>query len=292
MAAVSVIRAAGGVAWRPAAGGGTEVCLVHRPRYGDWSLPKGKLEPGEHPLLAALREVAEEADVQGVPQVRLPSVSYRSEGRPKVVDYWSLRAGAGGGFQAGTEVDEVRWLPVAAALDLVSYPHDAEVLRAFAALPPVTGTVVLVRHARAGARGTWSGPDTARPLDATGWTQARMLARLVAAIRPVRLVSAAPRRCVQTLGPLAESLDLPIEVDRDLDEPEAGQQPVERALAAAARLTALAASDGPVVACSQGKVIPPALERLTGRSDDFTTAKGGGWLLAFTADGMLPPDRL
>ncbi|GLY21088.1 putative hydrolase MutT/NUDIX [Micromonospora sp. NBRC 101691] len=287
-----MIRAAGGVAWRPAAGGGTEVCLVHRPRYGDWSLPKGKLEPGEHPLLAALREVAEEADVQGVPQVRLPSVSYRSEGRPKVVDYWSLRAGAGGGFQAGTEVDEVRWLPVAAALDLVSYPHDAEVLRAFAALPPVTGTVVLVRHARAGARGTWSGPDTARPLDATGWTQARMLARLVAAIRPVRLVSAAPRRCVQTLGPLAESLDLPIEVDRDLDEPEAGQQPVERALAAAARLTALAASDGPVVACSQGKVIPPALERLTGRSDDFTTAKGGGWLLAFTADGMLPPDRL
>ncbi len=289
---MSVIRAAGGVAWRPATGGGTEVCLVHRPRYGDWSLPKGKLEPGEHPLLAALREVAEETDVRGVPQVRLPSVSYRSEGRPKVVDYWSLRAGADGGFQAGTEVDEVRWLPVAAALELVSYPHDAEVLHAFAALPPVTGTVVLVRHARAGARGTWSGPDTARPLDATGWTQARTLARLVAAIRPVRLVSAAPRRCVQTLGPLAESLDLPIEVNRDLDEPDAGQQPVERALAAAARLTALAASDGPVVVCSQGKVIPPALERLTGRSDDFTTAKGGGWLLAFTADGMLPPDRL
>ncbi|OZV77734.1 NUDIX hydrolase [Micromonospora echinospora] len=292
MAAVSVIRAAGGVAWRPATGGGIEVCLVHRPRYGDWSLPKGKLEPGEHPLLAALREVAEETDVRGVPQARLPSVSYRSEGRPKVVDYWSLRAGADGGFQADTEVDEVRWLPVAAALELVSYPHDAQVLHAFAALPPVTGTVVLVRHARAGTRGTWSGPDTARPLDAIGWAQARTLARLVAAIRPVRLVSAAPRRCVQTLDPLAELVDLPIEVDRDFDEPEAGQQPVERALAAAARLTALASPDGPVVVCSQGKVIPPALERLTGRSDDFTTAKGGGWLLAFTADGLLPPDRL
>ncbi|SCL20232.1 NUDIX hydrolase [Micromonospora inyonensis] len=289
---MSVIRAAGGVAWRPAAGGGTEVCLVHRPRYGDWSLPKGKLEPGEHPLLAAVREVAEESDVRGVPQVRLPRVSYRSEGRPKVVDYWSLRAVAEGGFQADTEVDGVRWLPVTAALELVSYPHDAQVLRAFAALPPVTGTVALVRHAQAGARGTWSGPDTARPLDTTGRVQARTLAPLVAAIRPVRLVSASPRRCVQTLDPLAELLDLPIEVNRDLDEPEPGQQLVERALAAAARLTALAAAGDPVVVCSQGKVIPPALERLTGRTDDFTTAKGGGWLLAFTADGVLPPDRL
>ncbi|BCL16172.1 NUDIX hydrolase [Micromonospora sagamiensis] len=289
---MSVIRAAGGVAWRPAVGGGTEVCLVHRPRYGDWSLPKGKLEPGEHPLLAAVREVAEESDVQGVPQVRLPSVSYRSEGRPKVVDYWSLRAVAEGGFQADTEVDGVRWLPVAAALELVNYPHDAQVLRAFAALPPVTGAVALLRHAQAGARGTWSGPDTARPLDATGRVQARTLAPLVAAIRPVRLVSASPRRCVQTLDPLAELLDLPIEVNRDLDEPEPGQQLVERALAAAARLTALAAAGDPVAVCSQGKVIPPALERLTGRTDDFTTVKGGGWLLAFTADGVLPPDRL
>ncbi|WDZ88044.1 NUDIX hydrolase [Micromonospora cathayae] len=312
MADVTVIRAAGGVAWRPAAGGaaglpaagggpvdgrvdlagGVEVCLVHRPRYGDWSLPKGKLEPGEHPLLAAVREVAEETDVRAVPQVRLPSSTYHSEGRPKVVDYWSMRAVGDGGFLPGTEVDDVRWLPVDAATELVSYPHDAEVLRAFAALPPVTGTVALVRHAHAGSRGTWSGPDTARPLDATGWAQARTLARLVAVLRPVRLLSASARRCVQTLHPLAELLDLPIEVDRTLNEPEPGQQRVEQALAAAARLTELAASGAPAVVCSQGKVIPPALAQLTGRADDFGTDKGGGWLLAFTADGLLPPDRL
>ncbi|WBB82380.1 NUDIX hydrolase [Micromonospora sp. WMMD882] len=292
MVAVNVIRAAGGVAWRPAPGGGVEVCLVHRPRYGDWSLPKGKVEPGEHPLLAAVREVAEESDVRGVPQVRLPSVSYRSAGQPKVVDFWSMRAVGQGGFEAGTEVDDVRWLPVEAAADLVSYPHDAEVLRTFAALPPVTGTVALVRHAHAGARATWSGPDTARPLDGTGRAQARTLADLLAVLRPARLFSASPRRCVQTLDPLADLLDLPIEVDRDLDEPEPGQQRQERALAAAARLTELAAAGAPVVACSQGKVIPFALERLTGRSGDFTTAKGGGWLLAFTPGGVLPPDLL
>ncbi|EEP73895.1 NUDIX hydrolase [Micromonospora sp. ATCC 39149] len=286
-----VIRAAGGVAWRPA-DEGVLVCLVHRPRYGDWSLPKGKLEPGEHPLLAAVREVAEEADVRAVPQVRLPTVRYRSEGWPKVVDYWSMLAVGEGGFQPDTEVDGIRWLPVGEAARLVSYPHDAEVLTAFATLPPVTATVALVRHAQAGRRSAWSGPDAGRPLDATGWAQAHALAPLVALVRPARLLSASARRCVQTLDPAAALLDLPIEVTGDLDEPLPGQDPHERALAAAACLAELAAAGGTVGVCSQGKVIPGALERLAGRADDFTTPKGGGWLLAFAADRLLAADRL
>ncbi|MFC0508457.1 NUDIX hydrolase [Micromonospora costi] len=292
MAAVTDIRAAGGVAWRPAAGA-VEVCLVHRPRYGDWSLPKGKLEPDEHPLVAAVREVAEESDVRAVPQVRLPSARYRSEGRPKVVDYWSMRAVANGGFQPGTEVDEVRWLAVDDAIRLVSYPHDAEVLAAFAALAPVTATVALVRHAHAGMRATWSGPDTARPLDDEGWAQARALADLVELVRPARLLSASARRCVQTLDPAADRLDLPIEICGDLDEPRPGQQRDERALALAARLLELAGAGGQAAVCSQGKVIPGALERLTGRvGEDFNTPKGGGWLLAFAGDGLLAAERL
>ncbi|MEU4479482.1 NUDIX hydrolase [Micromonospora sp. NPDC023966] len=285
------IRAAGGVVWRPAAGG-VEVCLVHRPRYGDWSLPKGKLDAGEHPLRAAVREVAEETDVRAVPQVRLPTVRYRSEGRPKAVDYWSMRAAAQGGFQPDTEVDEVAWFETDEAVRRVSYPHDAEVIGAFAALPPVTATLLLVRHAHAGKRATWSGPDTGRPLDAEGWAQAQALAALVALVRPARLISASARRCVQTLDPAAALLDLPIEVVGDLDEPQPGQQPDECALAAAARLTALAEAGETVAVCSQGKVIPGALEQLTGRADDFTTAKGGGWLLAFTGDRLLAADRL
>ncbi|MEU8260650.1 NUDIX hydrolase [Micromonospora sp. NPDC048999] len=285
------IRAAGGVVWRPGAGG-VEVCLVHRPRYDDWSLPKGKLDAGEHPLRAAVREVAEETDVRAVPQVRLPTVRYRSEGRPKAVDHWSMRAVASGGFQPGTEVDEVRWFGVDEAARRVSYPHDAEVIVAFAALPPVTNTVLLLRHAHAGRRGTWAGPDTGRPLDAQGWAQARALAELVAVVRPVRLLAASARRCVQTLDPAAALLDLPIEVTGDLDEPKPGQQPDECVLAAATCLTALAAAGDPVAVCSQGKVMPGLLERLTGRADDFTTPKGGGWLLAFANDHLLAADRL
>ncbi|MEV1147846.1 NUDIX hydrolase [Micromonospora sp. NPDC049799] len=291
VAAVTEIRAAGGVVWRPVPGG-VEVCLVHRPRYGDWTLPKGKLEPGEHPLSAAVREVAEESDNRAVPQVRLPTVHYRSEGRPKRVDYWSMRAVATGGFQPGTEVDDMCWLDTDEAIRRVSYPHDAEVLAAFAALPRVTGTMALVRHAHAGKRTTWSGPDTGRPLDAQGWARAHELATLVALVRPSRLLSASARRCVQTLDPSAALLDLPIEVCGDLDEPQPGQQPEECALAAAARLTALAGGGEPVAVCSQGKVIPGALERLAGRTDDFTTPKGGGWLLAFADDRILALDRL
>ncbi|MGC4896426.1 NUDIX hydrolase [Micromonospora sp. DT31] len=285
------IRAAGGVVWRPGPAG-VEVCLVHRPRYGDWSLPKGKLDAGEHPLVAAVREVAEETDVRAVPQVRLPTVRYRSEGHAKAVDWWSMRAVAVGGFQPGTEVDGVAWFPVDDAARRVSYPHDAEVIAAFAALPPVTATVLLVRHAHAGKRGTWTGPDHGRPLDEQGWAQARALAPLVALLRPTRLLSASARRCVQTLDPAAARLDLPIEVCGDLDEPAPGQQAEECALAAAARLTEWALAAEPVAVCSQGKVIPGALERLTGRAEDFTTAKGGGWLLPFAGDRLLLPDRL
>ncbi|MDG4792594.1 NUDIX hydrolase [Micromonospora sp. WMMD1082] len=292
MAGVTEIRAAGGVVWRPAPAGGVQVCLVHRPRYGDWTLPKGKLEPGEHALLAAVREVAEEADVQAAPESRLPSMRYRSEGRPKVVDYWSMRAVGTGGFQPDTEVDEVRWLAVDEAVRLVSYPHDAEVLAAFAALPPVSATMVLVRHGHAGKRLTWPGPDAGRPLDARGWSEAHALAPLIALIHPARLLAAAPRRCVQTLDPAAALLDLPIEVDGDLNEPLAGQQPDECVLAAAGRLAALAAAGEPVAVCSQGKVIPGALERLAGQCGDYRTSKGGGWLLAFTGDRLLAADRL
>ncbi len=225
-----------GVVWRPAGVDHVEVCLVHRPRYGDWTLPKGKLEPGEHPLLAAAREVAEEADAQAAPQLRLPSVRYLSEGRLKVVDYWAMRAVGTGGFQPDTEVDEVRWLAVDDAMTLVSYPHDVEVLAAFAALPPVTAALVLVRHGHAGKRLTWPGPDTGGQLDARGWSEAQALAPLIGLIRPARLLSASPRRCVQTLDPAAALLDLPIEICGDLDEPNAGQQPDECVLAAAARL--------------------------------------------------------
>lgn len=309
MATVTPVRAAGGVVWRPAADGGVQVCLVHRPRYDDWTLPKGKLEPGEHPMVAAVREVAEEADVYGVPQVRLPATRYRAQdGWPKVVDFWSMRAVANGGFQPNTEVDEVRWFGVDEAVRQVTYPHDVEVLTAYAELPQVTAVLGLVRHALAGKRSTWSGPDPARPLDADGWAQAHQLAPLLALLRPQRLLAASVRRCVQTLDPVADLLDLPIEVDSCFDEPTPGQDGTENALAAAGRLAELARSAPATVVCSQGKVIPQALAFLNtmaggtagaraggtagGEDLDWRTPKGEGWLLSFQGARLVAAGRL
>ena len=125
--------AAGGVVFRAGDDGALEVLLVHRPKYDDWTLPKGKLEPGETHEAAALREVEEETGLACMLGRELPSTSYRdSRDRPKVVRYWAMRP-LDGGFRPHGEVDAIRWLTVEAAKELLSHGHDHEVLRAFAA---------------------------------------------------------------------------------------------------------------------------------------------------------------
>src|SRR5262249_28268967 len=151
--------------WRTS-DGVTEIVLVHRPRYDDWTLPKGKLDRDEHPMATAVREVFEETAVRAVPQTRLPSIRYLT-GQPgveKLVDFWAMRATSSAARQPDHEVDEVRWVPVADAPALLSSSHDRGVVRAFAELPPVTAVIAFVRHARAGKREQWRGPDAERPL--------------------------------------------------------------------------------------------------------------------------------
>ena len=122
------VRAAGGVLTRPG-DGGLEIAVIHRPKYSDWTLPKGKLDPGENFEQAALREVEEETGMRAELGRELSPVSYRDrKGRSKVVRYWLMGA-LDGEFQPGSEVDEVRWLDPEAAQELLSYEHDAELVR-------------------------------------------------------------------------------------------------------------------------------------------------------------------
>ncbi|GAA2334461.1 NUDIX hydrolase [Dactylosporangium salmoneum] len=279
----SVVRAAGGVVWRRA-GGATEIVLVHRPRYNDWSLPKGKLDPGEHELTAAVREVFEETAVEAVPQVRLPSIRYLTgePGVEKSVDFWSMRAAAWTPRPADDEIEEARWVPAANAQSMLSYAHDRGVVRAFLDLPPVTAVVALVRHAKAGKRREWTGPDAERPLEPAGERDARALNGLLTLLRPDRVVSATPVRCRQTV----ELLGLPLELDPAFDE-------LHPPGPAAARLTALAGRGGTTVVCSQGKLMPPLLAALTNRADvNFHTRKGAGWVLSFAEGRLVGRDRL
>jgi 8-oxo-dGTP pyrophosphatase MutT (NUDIX family) len=125
------IRAAGGVVWRAGPKGEVEVALIHRPTYDDWSLPKGKLMAGEGELAAALREVEEETGLRCEPGDELGVSRYVDRrGRDKLVRYWSMRP-LGGQFRPTPEVDEVRWVPVPEAVDVLTYDHDRDLLRAF-----------------------------------------------------------------------------------------------------------------------------------------------------------------
>ena len=124
------VRAAGGLVVREREGGGVEVALVHRPKYDDWSLPKGKLMPGEDWVGAAVREVEEETGMRCEPGEELEPVAYRDrKGRSKLVRYWAMSP-LGGEFEPGREVDRMTWATPAEAARLLAYRHDRHLVEA------------------------------------------------------------------------------------------------------------------------------------------------------------------
>jgi 8-oxo-dGTP pyrophosphatase MutT (NUDIX family)/phosphohistidine phosphatase SixA len=287
------VRAAGGVLWRRV-DSQLQVALVHRPKYGDWSLPKGKLDAGEAAVVGAVREVREETGFTGIPGPRLGESRYRvlHRGRDakKVVQWWAMRAGDGE-FVPDAEVDALRWLPLQSAMARVSSGHDGDPLRAFAEHPPESTTLLLVRHGWAGSRQSWDGPDELRPLDERGQQQARAAAEVLAAYCPERVLSAPLTRCTETVRPLAERLGLPVEfapAAAETENPRGAKLLVDL-------LQELAAAGSPAVVCSQGGVIPDAVGALAadaGLAVEARARKGSLWALTFTSGGLVDADHL
>jgi len=282
------VLAAGAVLWRPGTHG-VEIALVHRPKYDDWSFPKGKLDSGETMPFAAVREIWEETGQTSRLGPLLGDVRYAvPEGR-KLVRYWAAEA-RGGEFTPGSETDELRWLDPPAAAELLSYPHDLDVLQRFTHVGPPVSVIALVRHGKAGSRNQWDGDDALRPLSGSGQEQAWQLERLLGLFGPDRVITAPPVRCRDTVVPLADRLALPIG-----EEPLLGESGyMEDPAAGLACVRALAAVPGVTVACSQGGVIPHLVGTLaTGAGlpgvdpDDVSAKKGSTWLLTFGPDSAL-----
>jgi 8-oxo-(d)GTP phosphatase len=265
-AAADEIRAAGAVLWRPA-GAGAQVALVHRPKYDDWSFPKGKLEPGEHVLVAAVREVTEETGLRVTLGRRLPPVRYLGGSMPKRVDYWVATAAVDrGSFVPNDEIDEVAWIAASSAGARLSYQRDAETLAAFRAGPMRTVPLILLRHASAGRKSDWHKGDQSRPLDARGANDAEALANVLSCFAgagttrmtgAARVISSPAERCVATVRPYTALAGLEIETEPALEVTKDGMGDDPEAAKIVAQL---AAADQPVVICAHRENLPSLLD--------------------------------
>jgi 8-oxo-dGTP diphosphatase len=282
-----LIRAGGGVVWRHRGGSAREieVALVHRPKYDDWSLPKGKLEPGEQAIEAAVREVREELGSHVAVSRRITRICYDLPSGRKEVDFWVMRH-RGGDFQATAEIDDARWLTPADARAVMSYDIEREVLDGFTDVPRPESVVVLVRHAKAGKRAEWHGDDIDRPLDPVGHAEAEQLSSFLQNFAPDRLVAANPLRCVQTLEPLSRDLDLEIAVDATFSDDAFAEAP-DSTIAA---VHALAKPNRVSVVCSQGVTIPSLIEHFAPHVASTRTKKGAAWVLGFVDGALLSAD--
>ncbi|HEX7739739.1 MAG TPA: NUDIX hydrolase [Marmoricola sp.] len=253
----SEVVAAGAVVTRR---GGREVLLVHRPKYDDWSFPKGKAEPGEHVTTTAVREVEEETGLRIVLGMPLPTQAYLvASGRPKVVHYWVARARGDddvSGYRVNSEIDDVRWVDLDEARRMLSYLDDVELLEEFGQHPKRTRALVVVRHATAVPRKKWDGPDPERPLTPTGRAQAAGIAPVLAAYRVRAVLTSPSLRCVDTISPFARGHNATVGTESGLSEE--GVDPPQ----IAAVLDRLLATASSTAVCTHRPVLPLVLSHL------------------------------
>ncbi len=233
MSSARPVQAAGTIVWRLNDRKKLEVLVVHRPRYDDWSWPKGKLENGESRATCAVRETAEETGIDVVLGQPLPKVTYRNGGgRRKEVHFWAATPAAPGDISLrarapvvpadSREIDEVRWVGVKEARKLLTYKHDLDplghLIDQYKDERLNTYAVLIVRHARARKRSAWKGGESTRPLTKGGHVQARGMVPLLAAYGVTRVLSSPWQRCADTVAPYAEAIGQELELHPEITE--------------------------------------------------------------------------
>lgn len=264
------IYAAGAVLWREE-NGKLLVALIHRSRHGDWSFPKGKVDPGESLPETAVREIAEETGLKIRLGVKLPTAHYQvPSGEEKEVHYWAARVNdkaiANSNFEPSEEVAKVDWVTADNARKLLTYEFDGTVLETVLELHKKsllkTKPIIVLRHAKATLRSDWHNgvvvDDGNRPLLPEGDAQAKLIVPLLRAFGPKRIVSSPWVRCFNTLQPYAKKMNLPI-IERSQLSENGNKKGPRRTRNV---INDILADSKPTVLCSHRPALPTILNEL------------------------------
>jgi len=275
-----VIRAAGALLWREVDSRNLEIALIHRPRYDDWSLPKGKIEGGETALQCAYREVFEETGIKASLTRQLGTVEYEESGELKRVIFWSAHCSLDTGtFVVNEEVDELVWFTPEDALVKATHDSDRQIIDSFQAQEPRTDTLIILRHTKALERGDWDEADSERTLDEVGFDQAQLLIKHLVPFAIDEVYTSNFTRCVQTVTPLSHSRGLNITQVPSLNE-ETFETDPQRAVAFA---NALKQDEKNILICSHNPVIPTMLRGILNtklkNKDLIKLEPGDAWIV-------------
>jgi len=263
---------------------GPEVLLVHRPKYDDWSFPKGKVDPGEHVTTAAVREVAEETGLDVRLGPPLSEQHYKVQNgvtRLKRVHYWAGRTVNGDDvstYRPNAEIDDVAWVGLDEAPARLTYERDRETLEEALPFRKKSYPLLVLRHGRAVPRKRWTRDERERPLSPYGLLQAEQVVPVLGAYGVRRVLSSSSRRCWSTVGPYADVADIDLQVTRDLSEQDATPRSVAR------HVHRLLGKAEPAVICTHRPVLPLVYEALGVRDPNL---EPGAMLVAHHRNGQI-----
>jgi 8-oxo-dGTP diphosphatase len=258
------IQGAGAVLWQSLEGGDVKIAIIHRPRYDDWSLPKGGVDAGESHIQAAFREVLEETGVKAIFGPEIGTVDYEVNGITKEVRYWLAEADQ---FNAATpnpeEVDEIEWVSISAAIEKLSNSDDREIVRMADEFGFGSTPLILLRHAKALKRDLWDGDDGDRPLEHVGQIQAAKIPAIYAPYAIEKIYSSDAIRCVQTIEAMAAEYGITPIYSSEISE-FGFEKDSEKALDYA---LSVMLSDKSSVMCSHNPVLPKLVKKLIGKKN-------------------------
>ena len=286
------VIAAGSVIWRKR-DNQIQIALVHRPRYDDWSLPKGKQDPGESLIACAYRETLEETNLKVSFGPYIGDIEYFVAEGLKKVYYWSARlADDSPEFHPNEEVDLLEWHSLQDAIEKSTRDSDREIIEKFVNIPFDSYPLIMLRHAKALEREEWQGEDEDRPLEQLGQQQARRMLSLYQVYGLTQIHTSDAVRCHDTVEQMAHALDIPLTITNKVSE-YTWKKNKEKAIDYAKDLIKI---NEPIILCSHNPVLPRMMEKLTKKIDfDYPSNKlqpGESWILHHNGKKVVQIDRL